>query len=883
MDSARWIKIKELFVAAFDLAGDERSAFLATCDQDLRLEVEQLLNADAAAGDFIDEPAMVEIGLASDDEPIDAYLGKQIDSYKIVREIGHGGMGTVYLANRADESFDRSVAVKLIKRGMDTSAVLKRFVMERQILAQLQHPNIANLLDGGTTADGLPYFVMEYVEGEPITRFCDSQAFTTDERLDLFRKVCSAMSYAHQNLIVHRDIKPSNILVTENGTPKLLDFGIAKMLHPDWSLDTHEATATMFRVMTPEYASPEQMRGLAITTASDVYSLGVVLYELLCGQRPYKVDGRMPEEAAKIVLTEEPPKPSSVVSRRRWGKGETIGTNGNLTGKEKDTGEARSIRNPESAVRNLKGDIDNIILKALAKEPERRYQSVQELSEDIRRHLEGLPVTASADSVSYRVAKFAKRHRTGVIAGGMVILTLFAATAITSWQAIVARRERDKAEQRFNQVRKLAKAVLFDYQDGIAKLAGSTPLRAKMVTDALEYLDNLSSESSGDADLQRELAAAYQKVGDVQGAANEGNLGNRENAIESYRKSLAILESITPAEPDNLRLVEIAAVHGKLYTVLWSVGRQEEAEADLNLALTVRQQLVASEPDNLVYRLALARGYRDFGGMLVSKTKKDGEGGIAYYEKSNELCDSIVKTDPSNLEARAIAGLGYRMLGAEFELANKLEQAMECYQKALALTREREKLDPQNAQIQLVLSNCYGNIGRAFMLKDDVPNALLNFNLELSIVKSRLAEDPDNALLKQELSQTYNNTGNALAQSGSFPQALENYKQALNIRETYLKDHPTESSYQTRLGETTFDLGDLYAKMAGRTGTSVKDQIMFWSQARFWYQRSLEVWQTLSKNGTLPGYQAAKPDETSKAIDNCAAALLNLSSKKPGH
>ncbi|MGH7784186.1 MAG: serine/threonine protein kinase, partial [Candidatus Binatia bacterium] len=405
----------------------------------------------------------------------------------------------------------------------DTNAVLKRFVMERQILAQLQHPNIANLLDGGTTMEGLPYFVMEYVEGEPITKFCDSHAFTTDQRLELFRKVCSAMSYAHQNLIVHRDIKPSNILVTEDGTPKLLDFGIAKMLHPNWDLDTHEATATMFRVMTPEYASPEQMRGLAITTASDVYSLGVVLYELLCGERPYKVDGRMPEEIAQIVLTVEPIKPSSVVNNPRPMTNQT--SIGNTEGQ--NTGVPKPIGIPHSAIRDLEGDLDNIILKALAKEPERRYQSVQEFSEDIRRHLVGLPVTASADTLSYRIGKFVRRHRAGVFVGGLLFVTLAAATALTSWQAVVARHERDRAEMRFNQVRKLANTVLFDYHDRIKEMPGATEVRQKMVTDSLNYLDDLAAEGPASPDLMRELAAAYRKVGDIQGDVSVGgNLGN---------------------------------------------------------------------------------------------------------------------------------------------------------------------------------------------------------------------------------------------------------------------------------------------------------------------------------------------------------------------
>jgi serine/threonine protein kinase len=228
-------------------------------------------------------------------------------------------MGSFYLEVKADESFDKKVAIILIKRGMATGAVLKRFVMERKILAQLENPNIASLLDGGSTSDGLPYLVMEFVEGLPVTKFCESNHLDIFDRLELFQKICSAVSYAHQNLVVHRDLKPSNILVTKDGIPKLLDFGIAKLLHPDWSLETDEATATMFRLMTPEYASPEQIRGLPITTSSDVYSLGVVLYELLSGTRPYKIESRLPQEIAEIILTEEPLRPSDAATRRHGG------------------------------------------------------------------------------------------------------------------------------------------------------------------------------------------------------------------------------------------------------------------------------------------------------------------------------------------------------------------------------------------------------------------------------------------------------------------------------------------------------------------------------------------------------------------------------------
>jgi len=886
MKAENWEQLKSLFHAALDLDAGERATFLGDAcagKDELRRRVEALLIAHEQAGTFLASPALVDAGVIAAGEheeqfapePLTWLAGKHIGPYEIIREIGHGGMGKVYLAIRADDQYRKRVAIKLIKRGMDTDTILRRFVMERQILANLEHPNIALLLDGGTNTDGLPYFVMEYIEGQPITEYCDERRFSTAERLELFRHVCSALQYAHQNLVVHRDIKPSNIMVTAEGVPKLLDFGIAKLLSPNWNTETSDATLSMMPVMTPEYASPEQLRGLPITTASDVYSLGVVLYELLSGHRPYRLTSRQPEEVARVILQDEPLKPSLVITiteeLHRTENDEAICITPESVGRTRE-GTIERLR------RHLSGDLDNIVLKALRKEPQRRYASVQEFAEDIRRHLAGLPVTARHDTFTYRAGKFIKRHKAGGVAAVVVILALLIGTATTAWQAHVARRERERAEHRFSQVRQLARAVLFEYHDQIAKLPGSTPLREKMIKDALIYLDNLAAESSNDAGLQREIAAAYQKVGDVQGGSSQANLGNRDEAIKSYRKALGILESATTARPDNQLLIEIAAVHGKLYLLLWKMSQQDEAEKHSYRALTIREQLAASEPDNLTYRLALARSYRDFGGMLASKTRRDGEGAIAYYRKSNELCDSIVKTDSSNLEARAIAGLGYRMLGAEFE-ANEPQKAMEYYQKALALTQEREMLDSQNAQIPIVLADCYSNIGRALMMQGDERGALEDFRRAMVIFERGLLEDPTNALLKMNLSQTYNNIGNAMAQSDQLPQALENYRQALNLREAYLKEHPTESGFQFRLAETTFDLGDLYAKMATRNAISVKDKARFWREAKSWYQRSLEIWQTLSKNGTLPGYLAAKPDETAKAADECDKALEQLYGK----
>jgi Tol biopolymer transport system component/serine/threonine protein kinase/tetratricopeptide (TPR) repeat protein len=398
MDPERWKQVEEVFESALERAPEERSAYLThVCrgDEALRSQVETLIASYEKAGSFIEEPALGTAVLPETvvDETVNTLIGLRLGSYKIVREIGRGGMGSVYLAMRADDEFQKRVAIKLIKRGMDTDFIIRRFRHERQILASLDHPNIARLLDGGTTEDGLPYFVMEYVEGQPIHHYCDTQKLSTSERLRIFVKACAAVEYAHNNLIIHRDLKPSNILVTAEGTAKLLDFGIAKILNPEIASQTMDPTTAALRLMTPEYASPEQVRGLPATTASDVYSLGVLLYELLTGHRPYRLYNRLPEEMARVICEEEPERPSVVISRI-----EHIPL-GNGSYKVEVTPEAVSKTRdgaPDKLRRQLAGNIDNIVLKALRKEPQRRYNTVGEFAEDIRRHLEGQPISAPA-------------------------------------------------------------------------------------------------------------------------------------------------------------------------------------------------------------------------------------------------------------------------------------------------------------------------------------------------------------------------------------------------------------------------------------------------------------------------------------------------------
>lgn len=452
MNPGRWQKVNELFHAAIEQDGPARRTFLAdACGADASLlsEVEKLVAAHDRAGGFLQGGAFEAATqlLAASEEA--AVTGERFGAYRIIREIGRGGMGAVYLADRADEQFEKRVAIKVVKRGMDTDFVLQRFRNERHILASLDCPNVARLLDAGTTEAGTSYFVMEYIDGQPIDHYCDLHRLSVTARLKLFMQVCSAVSCAHQRQVVHRDIKPENILITGQGVPKLLDFGIAKILDNRTGGQTLW-TAAGWRPMTPEYASPEQVRGEPVTTASDVYSLGVVLYELLTGQLPYRLRSHSLEEMERLISKAEPEKPSMAFGRV------TSKPDNNAATRDAhalEVSERRDTR-PDKLRRRLAGDLDTIVLTALRKEPERRYASVDEFSEDLRRHVERLPVLARKDTLAYRIARFIRGNRASVIAAALFSVVFIAVSWVGLWVVPWPRNRLETAEHR--QPRRLA-------------------------------------------------------------------------------------------------------------------------------------------------------------------------------------------------------------------------------------------------------------------------------------------------------------------------------------------------------------------------------------------------------------------------------------------
>lgn len=812
-------RLSDLFHAAIAVPPNERVALLtAACADDALLlgELISLLNADeiAVEAEFLNCAAFEIEAQHTAAEQYLSRVGESYGPYKIIESIGEGGMGAVYLAERDDQEFAKRAAVKVIKRGMDTNFVLQRFRNERQILANLDHSNIARLLDGGTTSDRVPYFIMEYVEGQPITAYADTHGLAVPERLKLFRIVCSAVQYAHSHLVIHRDIKPSNILVTEEGEPKLLDFGIGRLLQAD-STDDAELTATAVRVMTTEYASPEQVKGEHLTTSTDVYSLGVLLYELLTGHRPYRVSSRNPEEVGNAICEQQPEKPSHAISGQ-WSV--VSGQKERDRQLSKDNG-GKSI--PQTAINNpklLRGDLDNIVLKALRKEPQRRYASVDQFSEDIRRHLEGLPVSARKDTLSYRTSKFVQRNKIGVTAAAITLLILIAGIVSTSWEAHKARVQSARAQLRFNELHELARSVIFDYHDAIASLPGSTPVRERLVKDALRYLDELADDEGNSPSLQRELAAAYLKVGDVQGRPYSSNLGQSEGALASYRKAMAILEPLSAASQSDKELSrDLATVSERIGNILLRKGNWADALKMNNQALTMRQALLATDPSNKSYRGDVADSYVYVGDALqvccldVECVRR----ALESQRRALEIRQDLAKEDPSDRQIQRGVAQAYTRVGFRQEYIGRygdkgyLRLWLESEQASLAIRKELAAADPMNALDRRNFADQLMLTGTAQLENENTPGALNRYRGALDIFKGLSSADPTNSEARRDLSFVYMGLAAAYAKTGNARKARENYAAVIPIDGQLLAADPTNQEDLQNLAATYIKLGDL--------------------------------------------------------------------------
>jgi eukaryotic-like serine/threonine-protein kinase len=734
------VRVEELFHSAADLRGAARQDFLrAACgaDADLRKLLDSLLAQDSdpafAPNPLVEAAARWEqaAGIARDGFA----PGTQIGSYRLIRELGHGGMGTVYLAERSDGQFNHHAAVKVIGIDLSDGGQVRRFLRERQILARMDHPAIARLLDGGVTSGNRPWFVLEYVDGARIDRFCQQQHLTVRDRLELFLQVCGAVQYAHQNLIVHRDIKPANILVASGGRAglhqvKLLDFGIAKIL-ADQELDAGENGRTS-RLLTLDYASPEQARGEPVSTRTDIYSLGTVLYEMLAGRHPLGIAQDSPRETARRLQETEPTRLSEA-----------------------------AVHAPDRGV--LRGDLDRIVLVAMQKDPARRYSSVEAFAADIRRYLDGFPVTARGDSYRYRAAKFIRRNRTLMGAAALLVLIVAGSVAALILSGAATERQRVRAERRFGEIREVARAMIFDIDPVLQGIPGTTGVR-KLINDrALIYLDRLAPDAAGDVALEQELATGYAHLATVQGMADTSNLGDEAGARSSLKKSLQLVRASLAADPGNADGIV------QYVRTLQLQGQMELASGDPAAALPAHEQALR-EIDLLLSRtphptgkmlnaaadsyLALATNY---GGNLGNPNFGDPRLAIPLMVRALELFqkEAQVRAFAPNPKFRNLYQFSNQAL-METELSSvyltqlrQLPEARVHIERALALLHTPGD-DLSNAEIQRKLLLAEGFHTRVLQDQGDVAGALESSQSAAKLAGELLRADPVNQAAQQD-------------------------------------------------------------------------------------------------------------------------------------
>ncbi len=689
-----WPKIKVLFEQALEIPPEEREAFLQSIGEEnesLVSEVRALLEADEKAASFLEEPVSADF-LPLVESVIDEYSGKMIGPYELVRQIGSGGMGTVYLARRADGQFAKTFALKLVRSGLGMQDILSRFRYERQILATLNHPNISQFHDGGVTDSGRPYFVMEYVDGLPITQFCNERKLTINERLVLFIEICNAVWYAHKNLVVHRDIKPSNILVNKEGQVKLLDFGIAKLLNEEGDL----MTRTGMRVMTPEYASPEQIRGERGTTAMDIYSLGVLLYELLSGHRPYQLKKLSAGEIEQIICEREPIRPSTATTIvEKFPSADGVDT---IT--PDDVGKARSIP-PERLKRRLTGDLDNIVLMALRKDSQRRYASVEQFSEDIKRHLRKLPVIARPDEIIYRATQFTRRHTVGVLASILILLFLAGGILATSWQARIASEERDRAK--LEKIK--AEQINVFLQDMLASVDphndGRDVTVAEVLEKAVQNVDtDLNVQPLIEASIRRTIGVTYQ------------GLARYDEAEVHLLKALKLYrEHLPPDHPDIAQSIK-------------DYGLLKHWQGDLGLADEYYRNSILLFRNTGQSSTSLSNALNDYGTLLLDQ---------GNYSSARDHFREALLINRVNSETNPILiASNITNLALSLHYLADVDAADSLYREAMAI--QLSQVGPDHIEVAYTLNN----LAWVLLDKQDINGADSLFHASLAIRRKQL-------------------------------------------------------------------------------------------------------------------------------------------------
>jgi non-specific serine/threonine protein kinase/serine/threonine-protein kinase len=847
ISASRWQRIKSLFQLALDRPAAERAALLeleAPDDVAVRQEVESLLAAHEQCGTALDAPPIAlkaELLAASGSVAV----GDRVGAYRIVEMLGAGGMGEVFRAVRDDESYHAEVAIKLVRADLGNAMAGQRFRTERQILAGLDHPHIARMLDGGTSAAGWPYVVMELVRGEPIDRYLERRGASVRERVRLFLQVCAAVSYAHQHLVIHRDLKPNNILVTDAGSVKLLDFGIAKLLNMEVTPGGREETATQMRVMTLEYASPEQVSGAAVTTASDVYSLGVMLYRLLTGESPYGAGISEARRLAEIVGDTTPTRPSLV-------------------------GAARRQRGAEIAV-----DLDDILLMALRKDPRHRYSSVEQFSNDLRNFLAGLPVTARGNSLRYRWYMFIRRHRLQIAAAAVVTLSLLGGLWIAIREAREAERQRLVAQRHFDSVRQLANTLLFTLHDEIAPLSGSTKSRQILVTTSLEYLNTLYSESGNAPSLQLELAVAYRKVGDIQGSELGPNIGDPEGALQSYEKSAALLESLmTGPRADGRTGAALAQTYLHQARLLLATRGAEQAYPVVQKSLELSKAHAGAFTDDRT-RLIQLSGVHAARAHILDYLDRTPDA-LAALGELIALCEAYSRAHPDDPQAYKSLTAAYNnaalVVDARLPLRESFERPIALLTKAMDADQKLVDMEPGNPAYRWGLAETRTNLGDALYWHGEHARAAEVYRQVLAVTREG---DPNNLRGRVQNAFVQLGLARSLVKLGGHAEAAGLFAEA----ESFLLERAVVgNSLQIEYGLAMLGIrrGEMYVALADNPTSPDDERLRHWRQARDSLAKGVEIFRRIGESVALTGPDKSMMDDGVAALARSERAVARL-------
>lgn len=790
-EPGQWSLVKELFCRAAELDPDERRSFLdreTAGDGALRARVEALLAADSSAAEFLEAPAAATLPIPAEPGG-NPWLGRRLGAYEVTGELGRGGVGVVLLAARADGLYERTVAVKIVPGTLLPGPLADRFHSEIRILGGLEHPNVARLLDAGQTPEGLAYLVMEHVEGPRVDRYADEARLDIAARLRLFLAVLDGVRYAHERGVVHRDLKPSNILVTREGVPKLVDFGIAKLLGPAVSTVEGEPpdTRSTLRMMTPEYASPEQVRGAAVDTRSDIYSLGIVLYRLLSGRAPYEFDPTLPQSAERVICEEPPSRPSDAIHRRTsHGPGPQDPT--------VDVDEVARLRSttPGTLRRQLRSaGLDAVVLRALEKEPARRYPDVTAFAADVRRALEGAPVQAALPGQVQRLGRFVRRRRVAVSAVTAGLL----ATGALAWQAGEARNQRQAVEARDIELTGVVSSVLRTLNTDLAgQNPGPTATRASAVEAAVASLDDLLARSSRrpPADLLRQLALAYQEVGSLQGHPGSANVGRTGDAEVSFRRSIDLWGRLAAVDGGSeearsgrlqaqMLLADIHRVRGEF----------DEAEELLRTAAATLDSLVAeNEPTTRLLALQVMSLERQ---AFFSDLRGDLAGTAELVAKASERSLEMARLTPDGPSRLFILeGVVFSLQNQSYILAkaDDREGSIEVQRRATVLADSIASQPGATQRMRAARADVWGQFGWRYNDADRPAEAEARFTQALAWIRELRIEDPRNQAYVFAEAQYLEGRGQARIRARDWEAALEDHERAVELLAPVAGDFP---------------------------------------------------------------------------------------------